>query len=109
MPPMKDEPALPPLPQRPPAHAAAGLNYVRPDAPKWSADDMRAYALAERAAERERIISLVLGLTHQIAENLYGHTREQAVEWAKEDKYDSEADKAGDILAIVAAAIRSQK
>jgi hypothetical protein len=90
----------------------------------FTADQMREYArqavLAERERcagvceaavqrERERIRREVLYLTHPVAEFLYGHTREQAVEWAKEDKYDSDAGKADEILAIVAAAIRKPK
>ena len=67
---------------------------------------MREYARQAVRMERERLARVVLDQTHPVAEFLYGHTREQAVEWAKADKYDSEADKADEILSIVAAAIR---
>jgi hypothetical protein len=69
---------------------------------------VREYALLAVQRERDRIARLVAAQTHTVAEFLYGHTREMAVEWAKGDKYDSNADKADDILAIVVAAIRAQ-
>jgi hypothetical protein len=74
-----------------------------------------AFSTAQLLADRQACIRAALEWaakavreqTHPVAEFLYGHSREMAVEWAKEDKYDSQADKADEILAIVASAIRS--
>jgi len=59
-------------------------------------------------AERERCTEVLHQLTHRVAEYLYGHTREKAVEWAKSEKYDSEAAKAIDILDICKHAINGR-
>jgi hypothetical protein len=58
-----------------------------------------------RIVERERCTEVLHQLTHRITEYLYGATREQAVEWAKSDKYDSTSLQAIDILDICKHAI----
>lgn len=68
--------------------------------------EMRAYGAACAEAERERCLRVIGEQAEALAENLYGHPREKAQEWAKEDKFDSEYNKAEDLLEIVAAAIR---
>lgn len=56
MPPMKDEPALPPMPEPADtievADPIGGRGVIQAGA--FTADQLHAYALAERAAERER-------------------------------------------------------
>ena len=47
-------------------------------------------------------------LAEKMAEHLYGHPRSDAVEWAKEDKFDSEKGKALDLIAIMREHIRAR-
>lgn len=61
---------------------------------------VRDQALADAAAA-------VDALTEQVAEHLYGHPREKAIEWAKEDKFDSCALQAEEMLAFPLRAIRA--
>lgn len=56
--------------------------------------------------EREACAVVCEKMTHALAEYLYGHSREKAVEWAKEEKYDSDAYRADAMLSIVAEGIR---
>ena len=46
-------------------------------------------------------------LAEKMAEHLYGHPRSDAVEWAKEDKFDSDKDKALDLIAVMREHIRA--
>ena len=64
----------------------------------------RLFRLAkQRGAEEQKRkdVEIIRGLTHKLAEHLYGHPREKAVEWAKEEKYDSCADRADEILDLI--------
>lgn len=47
-------------------------------------------------------------LAEKMAAHLYGHPRSDAIEWAKEDKFDSEKDKAIDLIAVVREHIRAR-
>jgi len=47
-------------------------------------------------------------LAEKMAEHLYGHPRSDAIEWAKEDKFDSEKGKALDLIAIMREHIRAR-
>ena len=47
-------------------------------------------------------------LAEKMAEHLYAHPRSDAVEWAKEDKFDSEKDKALDLIAVMREHIRAR-
>jgi hypothetical protein len=88
---------LPPLPE-------PGVS--RRDEDAFTADQMCAYARAAVLAERERCAKVCEAQAETVAENLYGHPRHKAIEWAKLDKFESEYEKAEDVLGIVAAAIR---
>jgi hypothetical protein len=74
--------------------------YAKPEALERFAALVRAAALAEAWQAVE-------DLTEQVAEHLYGHPREKAIEWAKEDKFDSCARKAEEVLAFPLQSIRA--
>lgn len=43
----------------------------------------------------------MIDIAERLAEHLYGHSREKAIEWAKEDKFDSCYRQAEDIIALL--------
>lgn len=47
-------------------------------------------------------------LSELMASHLYGHTRDEAIEFAKEDKFDSQKHKASELLDILRLAIRAR-
>lgn len=47
-------------------------------------------------------------LAEKMAEHLYGHPRSDAIEWAKEDKFDSEKEKARLLIAVMREHIRAR-
>lgn len=106
---MSEEIELPPLP-------ASQMNVevwdseVRglhgANAPYYTADQMQAYARQAVLEERERLLGALFDQSEPVAEFLYGHPREKAIEWAKLDKFESEYDKAREIIDLLASALR---
>lgn len=47
-------------------------------------------------------------LIEAIAEHTYGHTRAEAIEWAKEDKFDSHCQQARELLGAMRPVIRAR-
>ncbi|MDE2419519.1 MAG: DUF3596 domain-containing protein [Burkholderiales bacterium] len=48
------------------------------------------------------------GKPKTVGEHLYGHPRSDAIEWAKEDKFDSEKEKARLLIAVMREHIRAR-
>lgn len=65
------------------------------------------FAALVRAQALEEAARAAMSQVEACAEYTYGHPREKAVEWAKEDKFDSECLKAEELLSIAARAIRA--
>ena len=68
------------------------------------AEDLAKFA----ALVAEDVLSDEDGIAELMAEHLYGHPRSDAIEWAKEDKFDSQKDKALELIAIMKSAIRAR-
>ena len=71
------------------------------------------YVITEELARFAQLVAEDLtadddALAEKMAEHLYGHPRSDAVEWAKEDKFDSEKDKALDLIAVMREHIRAR-
>lgn len=49
--------------------------------------------------------SVIMSTAEELAEYLYGATREQAIEWAKEDKFQGKFEQASDMLNLVVKAV----
>lgn len=67
-------------------------------------DDLAKFA----ALVAEDLTSNDDALNEKMAEHLYGHPRSDAIEWAKEDKFDNEKDKAIALIAVMREHIRAR-